>query len=211
MCAAATLSQGRARTGLGATLPATWVKAYRDTRVQPQFLRWATVTVPQGLLWAAAAVIIVHSPLAPAGVPAIAANAAVGKSEPARAEAAGTEATMSESTRAESAPATEISRAALAERWAREHRDLALIDVRSAEEFAAGHLPGARNIPLDQLPARLVELSSNDEIVVYCQSGVRSAQAIDLLRGRAFKRVEHLTGDFVEWQSNGGAVETSAP
>jgi phage shock protein E len=105
----------------------------------------------------------------------------------------------------------EISRAALTARWAQGHQGLTLVDVRSLEEFAAGHVPGAINIPLDQLSTRLTELRSQDEVVVYCLSGVRAAQAIDLLRGRDFKRVEHLTGDFADWQSSGGAVETSAP
>jgi rhodanese-related sulfurtransferase len=112
---------------------------------------------------------------------------------------------------AEVPAAPEISRTALSERWTQSHKNLTLVDVRTAEEFAAGHVPGAINIPLDQLPTRWQELASENEIVVYCLSGVRAAQAIDLLRGRAFKRIEHLTGDFAEWQSNGGAVETSAP
>jgi rhodanese-related sulfurtransferase len=104
----------------------------------------------------------------------------------------------------------EISRASFSERWAREHQDLTVVDVRSTEEFAAGHVPGAINIPVDQLEGRLSELNSGDEIVVYCFAGPRAAAALELLLGREFKRVEHLRGDFSEWESSGGPIETAA-
>jgi len=118
-------------------------------------------------------------------------------------------------TAASAAPAAaesthEISRAAFSERWARDHKDLTLLDVRSTEEFAAGHVPGAINIPVDQLEGRLSELKSGDEIVVYCFAGPRAAAALELLLGREFRRVEHLRGDFSEWESSGGPVETAA-
>jgi rhodanese-related sulfurtransferase len=103
----------------------------------------------------------------------------------------------------------EISRTAFSERWARGHQNLTVVDVRSTEEFAAGHVPGAINIPVDQLETRMSELKSGDEIVVYCLSGVRSAKALELLLGREFKRVEHLSGDFSEWESSGGPVESA--
>lgn len=55
-----------------------------------------------------------------------------------------------------------------------------LIDVRSASEFAAGHIPGAINIPLDQIESRLEDLSE-EEVVLVCQSGQRAGIACDLL------------------------------
>ena len=110
---------------------------------------------------------------------------------------------------ATSAPADEISQAAFTERWAHAHPDLTLVDVRSAEEFAAGHLPGAINIPIDQLETRMSELKWGNEIVVYCLSGVRSARAIELLRAREFMHIEHLVGDYSEWESSGGPIETA--
>ena len=112
-------------------------------------------------------------------------------------------------TSAASAPTDEISRATFSERWAHGRENLTLVDVRSAEEFAAGHLPGAINIPVDQLETRVSELKSGDEIVVYCLSGVRSARAIELLRGREFTHIEHLAGDYSEWESSGGPIETA--
>lgn len=57
-----------------------------------------------------------------------------------------------------------------------------LLDVRTPEEFADGHLPGARNIPVGDLSARLGELPRDRTVVVYCHSGARSARATATLR-----------------------------
>jgi rhodanese-related sulfurtransferase len=59
-----------------------------------------------------------------------------------------------------------------------------LLDVRTAEEFATGHLPGAKNIPVQELSARLRELPPKASVVVYCRSGGRSAAATQILWGR---------------------------
>lgn len=59
-----------------------------------------------------------------------------------------------------------------------------LLDVRTPDEFAAGHLDGAVNIPVDDLARRLGEVPREREIVVYCRSGRRSAAAAEVLRGR---------------------------
>ena len=73
--------------------------------------------------------------------------------------------------------------------------------MRSPEEFAAGHLPGAVNIPHGELAARVAELSAARErdIVVYCRTGVRSAQALEVLDKAGFKRLFHLKGDYTRW------------
>ncbi len=62
-----------------------------------------------------------------------------------------------------------------------------LLDVRSPEEYAEGHIEGAVNIPVDDLPRRMAELPAGRPIVVYCRSGMRSARAAEALRaaGRA--------------------------
>lgn len=56
-----------------------------------------------------------------------------------------------------------------------------LIDVRSASEFAARHIPGAVNIPMDQIEARLSDLSAEDPIVLVCKSGTRARMTAELL------------------------------
>jgi phage shock protein E len=58
-----------------------------------------------------------------------------------------------------------------------------IVDVRTPAEFAQGHVAGAVNVPVDELPARLGELGPERMVVVYCASGVRSARAAALLRG----------------------------
>jgi phage shock protein E len=70
-----------------------------------------------------------------------------------------------------------------------------LVDVRSVEEFEAGHLEGAINIPVGQLERRLSELEPKDgPVVVYCASGFRSARAARLLAAAGFSQVGDLGG-----------------
>jgi phage shock protein E len=90
---------------------------------------------------------------------------------------------------------------ALGERIAWADQALFVLDVRTPGEYAAGHLPGAVNIPHDQLAARLGELSGARErdIVVYCRTGRRSAEALGVLDKAGFKRLFHLKGDYTRW------------
>jgi rhodanese-related sulfurtransferase len=68
-----------------------------------------------------------------------------------------------------------------------------LVDVRSPAEFAAGHLPGAVNVPVAELPRRLGELEPRDRaIVVYCHTGARAARAAHALRSAGFSSVHDL-------------------
>lgn len=62
-----------------------------------------------------------------------------------------------------------------------------VVDVRTPEEYAMGHVPGAVNIPLSVLPVRLAELGPRDRpLVLYCRSGARSAQATQFLTRQGF-------------------------
>lgn len=61
-----------------------------------------------------------------------------------------------------------------------------LLDVRSAAEFAEGHAPGARNIPVGEVGARVAELDKSKPVVTYCAVGARSRQAAAELRERGF-------------------------
>ena len=62
-----------------------------------------------------------------------------------------------------------------------------VIDVRSREEFAAGHLNGSINIPLDELNRKLGKLDKNKTLIVCCASGVRSRSASNMLESHGFK------------------------
>lgn len=75
-----------------------------------------------------------------------------------------------------------------------------LLDVRSPGEFSGGHIPGARNIPVHELGARVAELGPDKErpVVVYCASGMRSASAASTLKRAGFARVEDL-GGMMRW------------
>jgi rhodanese-related sulfurtransferase len=74
-----------------------------------------------------------------------------------------------------------------------------LLDVRTADEFGGGHLPGAINIPVQELARRLVEVGPTDgEVIVYCRSGHRSSLATQLLREHGFTKVHNL-GPMTAW------------
>jgi len=78
---------------------------------------------------------------------------------------------------------------------------VALVDVRSPEEFAAGHIEGALNIPLDILPAELARLRAAPAVVTVCSGGRgRSEKAAQLLRDRGIAAVWSLCGGVLEWQ-----------
>ncbi len=80
---------------------------------------------------------------------------------------------------------------------------LQIVDVREAEEYAAGHIPGALLIPLGELEERMHELCPHTDVVVVCLTGNRSAQATRRLVEEGF-RAKNLKGGMVHWQ---GEVE----
>ena len=79
-----------------------------------------------------------------------------------------------------------------------------VLDVRTAEEFEAAHVPGAINIPHDEVGARLAELEQyrNREIVVYCRSGKRAGEAGQVLSAAGFEGVKDLEGHMVFWKAH---------
>ncbi len=64
-----------------------------------------------------------------------------------------------------------------------------LVDVRSAGEFASGHVKGSVNIPVDQIRNHLTKFKGKKDIVVFCRSGMRSSQAKSILENNGFKNV----------------------
>jgi molybdopterin/thiamine biosynthesis adenylyltransferase/rhodanese-related sulfurtransferase len=80
-----------------------------------------------------------------------------------------------------------------------EGNHLRLLDVREPHELQISHLEGATLIPLGQLAARLSELDSAEEMVVFCKSGTRSARALELLVSAGFRKVKNLKGGINAW------------
>lgn len=86
--------------------------------------------------------------------------------------------------------------------------DLTLLDVRMEPEYEEFHLPGAKLLPLPDLPDHLGDLDKNKPIVVYCRSGMRSAAAAKLLAGSGFPNIINMLGGATAWQ---GAAATGTP
>jgi phage shock protein E len=85
--------------------------------------------------------------------------------------------------------------------------DVVMLDVRTPEEYAQGHIPGVKLIPLAELPNRLAEVSKDKTLVVTCRSGNRSAQAAQLLRQQGYGNVHNMLGGIGAWQQAGFPVE----
>lgn len=100
----------------------------------------------------------------------------------------------------------DITAAELALRMKSDH--LILLDVREPHELAISALPGAVNIPLGMLAARLAELDSAKDMVVFCKSGTRSRRALELLASAGFKKVKNLKGGINAWAQE---VDPSLP
>jgi rhodanese-related sulfurtransferase len=85
-----------------------------------------------------------------------------------------------------------------------------LLDVRTPEEFAAGHLPGAVNIDLaaSDFRSRVESLDRSTPYGVYCRTGRRSAEAMGIMLAAGFERVFHLADGYVAWTDAGGEVVT---
>ena len=80
-----------------------------------------------------------------------------------------------------------------------------VLDVRTVQEYAAGHVPGAINMPHKSLPGRLAEVLDfrDREVVLYCERGKRSDMARAVLLEAGFTSIQHLQGHMVEWRRQG--------
>jgi uncharacterized membrane protein YdjX (TVP38/TMEM64 family)/rhodanese-related sulfurtransferase len=88
---------------------------------------------------------------------------------------------------------------------------LTIVDVRNPDEFAGplGHIAGARNLPLNDLPARMGELAGARKrpVVLVCKTDKRSAKAAEMLRSAGFRDVQVLGGGMEQWQREAAAAE----
>ena len=105
------------------------------------------------------------------------------------------------------APAATMTQEQLVEHQSKHPDHLFVLDVRTPEEYAEGHVPGAVNVPHDQLASRLAEVPKDKDVVVYCRSGRRAALATDVLAANGYTRVSHLEGDIQAWLARGRPVE----
>ena len=87
--------------------------------------------------------------------------------------------------------------------------DAFVIDVREPDEYVSGHVPGARLMPLGQLPRHLGEVPRGERVYVICRSGKRSLAAVDLL-ARAGVDAVSVTGGTDGWQRAGNPVTLGA-
>ncbi|MGI8783241.1 MAG: molybdopterin-synthase adenylyltransferase MoeB [Acidobacteriota bacterium] len=87
-------------------------------------------------------------------------------------------------------------------------KNLFLLDVRELLEWQICRIGGATLIPLGDLPARMSELDSAQDIVAYCKSGVRSGKAVNLLRQAGFRKIRNLRGGITNWSDK---VDPSIP
>ncbi|MGG0656320.1 rhodanese-like domain-containing protein [Rummeliibacillus pycnus] len=78
-------------------------------------------------------------------------------------------------------------------------KNIQFIDVRTPGEFKARHIPEFKNIPLDQLPGKLSTLNSGKDVVVICQSGMRSSRAAGILAKSGFQQVYNVKGGMSRW------------
>ncbi|AJH78087.1 MULTISPECIES: rhodanese-like domain-containing protein [Heyndrickxia] len=79
------------------------------------------------------------------------------------------------------------------------YRKAQLIDVREPNEFANGHILGARNIPLSQLKMRLKEIRTDKPVYLYCQNGTRTGRAAEMLYKNGCRDLYQLKGGFKNW------------
>ena len=82
-----------------------------------------------------------------------------------------------------------------------QNKDLTIIDVRTKQEFASGHIPGSKSIPVTQINSRLSDLKKYKDrpVLVYCASGSRSPSAVRVLLKNGFSNLFHLKRGLRDW------------
>jgi hydroxyacylglutathione hydrolase len=83
----------------------------------------------------------------------------------------------------------------------------AFLDVRTPKEYANGHVPGAINIPVQELQQRLAEVPKNKRVYVYCESGRRSGRASEMLMEAGITNIENVPESMGGWRRAGYPIE----
>ena len=79
-------------------------------------------------------------------------------------------------------------------------KEVDIIDVRTPEEFASGHVPEAVNLPLQDLESRVFTLDKNKSYLIVCRSGNRSGQASEILVSKGFSHIYNMEGGMNQWK-----------
>ena len=82
-----------------------------------------------------------------------------------------------------------------------------VIDVRTPEEYSQGHIPGAVNIPYDQIAERISEVEAPNGVALYCMVGPRARKGEEALRDSGYAPILHLEGGMAAWQASGLPIE----
>ena len=82
-----------------------------------------------------------------------------------------------------------------------------VIDVRTPDEYASGHIPGAINIPFDQIGQHIAEIEAPEGVALYCMVGPRARKGEAALLAAGYEKVFHLEGGLAAWQQAGLPVE----
>ena len=103
---------------------------------------------------------------------------------------------------------TQLSQASFLDQSNKE-ADRLVLDVRSPQEFAAGHIPGAVNVPYTDIENQLEKLApyQSKPIVIYCRSGRRAEIAAAILHKSNFLKLAHLEGDMLAWEASQLPIE----
>lgn len=107
-------------------------------------------------------------------------------------------------------PVSLITQEALIERLRQGDDQLLILDVRTPEEYVAGHVPGAVNVPHDALRSHLASIPKDKDVVLYCRSGRRAGFAAATLQDNGYTRLLQLEGDMIGWLQSERAVDTPA-
>src|SRR5512137_2670262 len=110
------------------------------------------------------------------------------------------------SAKAAAAVVQPMSQDALLQHQAQHPDHILLLDVRTPQEYAEGHIAGAVNVPHDQLATRVAEVPKDKDVVLYCRSGRRAGIAADVLAANGYTRLSHLEGDMNAWIEKGRPV-----
>ena len=90
--------------------------------------------------------------------------------------------------------------------WKEQGKSVRLIDVRSAAEINQGIIQDGEPLPLNLLPLKTSELNTDHDIIFYCRSGARSAQACYYMQQNGFERVYNLRGGIMDWVRTGNSI-----